>query len=203
VRLAIAGLHDTVGWANVFWAQLTTSSSISQADLDTWTNAAQAAYKTRFAPREVTTVTYATATATLFTPGSSVLQSTVAMTGAGTLSGPEVADLSACKVVSWLTTVYWRGGKPRTYIPGVVTADTTGANSLTSTEITALTTAGINFRSDINALTAGTITGTSLGFVSFSSGNAPRGTPLFFAFTGAKVHPRLGTQRRRLGKWRV
>ncbi len=41
----------------------------------------------------------------------------------------------------------------------------------------------------------------TFGFVSFNSGNAPRGTPLFFAYTGAKVHPRPGTQRRRLGKW--
>jgi hypothetical protein len=76
-----------------------------------------------------------------------------------------------------------------------------GLDTITSGSRTAWATAGTNFKSDANALTTGTITGTTFGFVSFQSGNAERGTPLFFAITGCIVHPRIGSQRRRNGKW--
>jgi hypothetical protein len=201
VRIAIGGTMNGIAWANVFYCQLATSSAIIQADLDTWTTAFQAAYKTRFAPVQRAEVLYALAKAVCFTPGITQVTSSIAMTGAGTEAGTLVSDNGVSKVVSWLSPVYWRGGKPRTYLPGVAVTDVTTSTVLTGAAITAVKTAAGNFRTDINALTAGTITGTQLGFVSFSSGNVPRGTPLFFAFSGATVHPRLGSQRRRLGRW--
>lgn len=201
VRVSISGTMNGVNWANVFHAQLTTSGTITQADLDSWLNTFQTNYKTRFGPTMHASVSFVLAKAVLYTPGGGELISQVSMTGSGSSGGTAIADNSVSKVVSWLTTVYWRGGKPRTYIPGVSTAEVTANNALTAAQITTLTTAGTNFRTDTNAQTVGTITGTSLGFVSFRSGNAERGTPIFFSVTGAKVHPRLGTQRRRLGKW--
>jgi hypothetical protein len=201
VRIAISGTQNSINWANVFHAQLTTSSSIAQSDLDTWTTAVANAYKTRFAPQQTATVVYSLAKAVCFTPGGGELVSSSAMTGAGTSGGTQVSDQSACFVVSWTTNVYWRGGKPRTYLPGPANALVTNSSTIAAGTITSLGTAATNFRSDVNALTSGTITGTSFGFVSFSTGNAPRTPPLFFAIVGAKIHPRLGTQRRRLGRW--
>jgi hypothetical protein len=203
VRIAISGNFGTgtPNWANVFHAQLTTSGTISQADLDAWTTAFQAAYKTRFAPRCSPAVTYVLAKNILYSPGGGELISSITMTGLGTNGGTIVPDLSACEVVSWLSTVYWRGGKPRTYIPGPVTANILSSRTLQAAEITALQAAGAGFRNDVNALTSGGITGTSFGFVSFASGNAPRPNGIFYPITGATVHPRIGSQRRRLGKW--
>lgn len=201
MRVAISGTINAVNWANVFHCQLTTSGSIAQADLDTWTTAFQAAYKTRFASHSNAIALYSLAKTILYTPGGGALISSVAMTGAGTDAGTPVADNSSCKVVSWLSTVYWRGGKPRTYIPAPITGDVVNNNALSGAEAASLAAAAVSFRTDVNALTATSITGTQLGFVSFFSGNAVRGTPLFFAITGAKAHPRLGSQRRRLGKW--
>lgn len=201
VRVAITGQFSGVNNVNVFWAQLNTSSSIAQADLNTWTTSFQAAYKTRFAPYITNNYVFTQAQATAFTPGNSVLQATIAMSGNGTNGTSPVLDLSATKVVSWLTTVYWRGGKPRTYIPTCQTTDVADGKTLLTATRTAMATAAGNFRTDINALTSGTITGTTLGFVSFFTGNTLRPSPLFFAFTGAAVHTRLGSQRRRLGRW--
>jgi hypothetical protein len=203
VRVAITGTLGGVNWANVFFCQLTVSGTPAQADLDAFLTAFQAAYKTRFGPRQITSLSYTQATATLFLPGGGVLQSVVAMTGAGTEAGTAVADNAASKIISWLSTVYWRGGKPRTYLTGVPTGDVTSATSLTAAEIALLKTAATNFRSDVQALTSGAITGTQFGFVSFQSGNVPRTPAVFFPITGATVHPRLGSQRRRLGKWKV
>lgn len=201
VRIAISGTASSINWANVFHAQLTTSGSIAQADLDTWTTAFANQFKTSFAPRQTSLVNYTLAKATLYTPGGGQLSSSSAMTGAGTNAGATVQDQSAAEVISWLTTVYWRGGKPRTYLNGVTSVDMSGSANLSATAISNLTTAATGFRTAINALTAASITGTTLGFVSFSSGNAPRVPAVFFAFTGARVHTRLGSQRRRLGKW--
>jgi len=201
VRFSIAGTNDTIAWANVFWASLTVSGTPTQTDLDTWLTAAQAAYKTRFASRQQTSTLYAQAQALLFLPGNLALPSIVAMTGAGTATntGTDPADL--CSVLSWQTGVYWRGGKPRTYLPAGPTTDRSTKHTLNAGAITALLTAGGGYRTDVNALTAGAITGTQLGFVSFRSANADRVPPVFFTYTGIKVHPRLGSQRRRLGKW--
>jgi hypothetical protein len=203
LRIAISGNFGagTPNWANVFAARLTTSGSIAQVDLDSWTTSVQAAYKTRFAPRQSTAVAYVLAKTVLYTPGGGELISNIAMTGTGSSAGTLVSDLSACEVVSWLTTVYWRGGKPRTYIPGVVTTAVSASRVLTPGEVTALQTAGAGFRTDVNALAPASITGSSLGFNSFFTGNTLRAPPVFFPFTGATVHPRLGSQRRRLGKW--
>lgn len=200
VRVSIQGNNGSVNWANVFWCQLTTSGSISQADLDTWTANFAGAYNTNFVGMMPGDSAMVSAHAVLFTPGGGVLESQVAAAHTGT-GGTAIGDDAACRVVSWLSTVYWRGGKPRTYLPGLTTNDTTDGKTLVGATITALKSGAAAFRTAVNALTNGGITGTSLGFVSFRSGNAERATPLFFAFTGSTVHPRIGTQRRRLGRW--
>lgn len=201
VRLAVSGTLRGQNWANVFHYQLTTSSSISQADLDTWTSTIFGYYKTRFGPLLGSDCSIISAKAVLYTPGGGELISNATGTVAGSIGSASIAGAMS-KVVSWLTTVYWRGGKPRTYLPTVVAADlTAGTDTLTAASKTALQTAAAGFRTDANAYTVGTITGTSFGFVSFRSGNADRAVPLFFAVTGATIHSRVGTQRRRDGKW--
>jgi hypothetical protein len=201
VRFSIQGTLNAVNWANVFWANLTLSGTPSQADLDTWLTAAAAAYKTRWAPNMGSTALYTQAQASLFLPANGLLPSIVAMTGGGTGTPGTGQPQSAAMVISWQTGVYWRGGKPRSYIPCPPEAAISNNKNIQTASLATLATVGNNFRTDINALTSGAITGTQLGFVSFRHGNADRVPPLFFAFTGVKVHPRLGTQRRRLGKW--
>lgn len=200
-RVSISGTMNSQPWANVFYVQLATSSSITQADLDTWTTAFANAYKTAFQARQLAAVSYQLARAVLFTPGGGELISLSTMTGAGSNAGSAVADNACCVVGSWLSSVYWRGGKPRTYLPGVPSGDVVNATTLAAGSITNWTTACTGFRTSVNGLTAGTITGTTHGFVSFRSGNVERTPPVFFPSTGARVHARLGTQRRRLGRW--
>lgn len=201
VRFAISGTQNGVAWANVFWAQLTTSGTPAQVDLDNWLIAAAAAYKTRFAPSTMSYASYTQAQAILFLPGGLSMASVQAMTGSGGAGASTVQAQELSSVISWITGVYWRGGKPRTYIPAPIVGNILTNRFLSATYITTLTTAATGFRTDINALTTGAISASVLGFVSFRSGNADRPTPLFFAFSGAKLHPRVGTQRRRMGKW--
>lgn len=199
-RVSIAGTCLGTNWANVFHVLLSTGSTITQADLDSWLSSFQAQYKTSFAPNVPTNTTYVAATAILYAPGGGQLTSNVTMSGTGG-GGAQGQDNAACGIISWNSSVYWRGGKPRTYLPGLPSTLSTDGRHLTGAAITAYQSEGAGFITAINALTHGTITATQLGFISFFSGNVLRSPPVFFAITGAKVHPRLGTQRRRLGKW--
>jgi hypothetical protein len=201
VRVAINGSQGTAHWTNVFWCLLTTGGTIVQADLDTWLTAFQLAFKTRFGPQQLSSISYTSAQGVLFAPGGGELLSVLAMTGAGTLTGVSGNDASQAACVSWSANVYWRGGKPRTYIAGPNTSSLTGSQQLASGVVTNMATAAANFRTDVNALTATSITGTTLGFVSFRTGNAERVPPVFYPFVGSRVHPRVASQRRRLGAW--
>jgi len=201
VRVALVATLRGQNAALIHHFQLTTSSSISQADLDTWLTALVAAYKTRFQAQLPGDYTFSYGKAVLYTPGGGELVSTSTPTPWSGTVGTNSPVGSFCAVLSWQSGVYWRGGKPRSYLPVGAAAITGGLDTLTSAVRTALVTAGNSYRTDANALTSGTITGTSFGFVSFRTGNAERGTPLFFTIVGTVVHPRVGTQRRRAGKW--
>lgn len=201
VRWSVSGTVAGVRWANIFWSQLTTSATPTQAQLDTWLTTCSTAYKTQFASNIQGAVTFDQAQAQMFLAGGLVLPSLIAMTGAGSATSSNDIDAARCAVISWQTGVYWRGGKPRTYIPPGGTGQTDDQNSLSAATVTSfLTKAGL-YLAAINAVTSGAITATQLGFVSFVSGGSDRPVPIFYPFIGAKVHPRLGTQRRRLGKW--
>jgi len=187
--------------ANIFHTQCTTSSSISQSDADAWLTTLAGDFKTRFQSVLPTDYTFSYAKAVVYTPGGGEIVSTYTPASWVGTAGGISNNGSNCQVISWQSGVYWRGGKPRTYFPIYGGDITAGTDQLTAGTRTALVTAANNFRTDCNALTQGTITGTAFGFVSFRTGNAERGTPLFFAITGAVCHPRIGSQRRRLGKW--
>jgi hypothetical protein len=201
VRWSVAGTINGIAWANVFWAKLTYAATPAPADLDTWLTAASTAWKTNFGINVQSTVLTTQAQAVLFLADGTVLPSIVAMTAGGTATANAASPQQECAVVSWQTGVYWRGGKPRTYLPMPPAAFMQDNKSLTTTGKNSYVTQALAFRTAINALTATSITGTQLGFVSFRSGNAERVPPVFYPFISAKCHARLGTQRRRLGRW--
>lgn len=203
MRVVVAGTQGGIATINTFWAKLTTSGTVTQADLDTWTDNFGAKYVADLLPKTNSRFILSTISSTYFVDGTAinVLQSTRTLSGTGV--GTTVLEAGLAIVISWLTSGYWRGGKPRTYLPGATGNISASAQSQwSSATLTALQTSAGTFRTDINAITGGTtITGTALGFVSFFSAGAARPTPLFFAYTGQKIHPRVAHQRRRDGKW--
>jgi hypothetical protein len=201
VRISINGSYWGVANANVFSAQCVVPGTPTQAQFDAWVAAFGAAYINRFKNHQSVSQLYSTAKATYFLPGGLAMESVQPLAGAGTdVSGADDPG-SVCAVISWLANVYWRGGKPRTYLPGLRTADRSGAIGLSVAGAAAIDGNAGLFMADINALAPAGFTSTALGFVSFRSGLADRVPPIFFPFTGHRVHLRLGTQRRRLGHY--
>lgn len=201
VRVAVSGSINGETWANVFWAVLGGGNSATQAGLDAWTTSFYNAYVTNLAPIIPTGVTIVDAASTLFQNVTQALHSVHAGTGTGGLGEAPILDNAACKVISWNSQVYWRGGKPRSYVPGVGSAETTDGKTLINTAVLNAQNAGTAMHTAINALSAPTITQTTHGFCSFMSGGVALEPGVFYPILGAAVHKRIGTQRSRLGPW--
>jgi hypothetical protein len=201
IRLAYVGLIGNEPYANVMWCNTVGGTSATQADLDSWTAAAQTAYESTLLLAVPAVVQLKNTNATLFQTQPLALHSSRSSTAAGTAPGTVVENLASCKVISWRSGVYWRGGKPRTYLPGLMQTDTTDAKHLDTAAINALLTQANAFHGQLNGIVAGAITTTVHGFVSFRGLSGDILVGAFFPILGAAVHPRIGTQRGRLGPW--
>lgn len=114
----------------------------------------------------------------------------------GTCTPPQCA---VC--VSWTIGASYRGGKPRTYVPGVSISALipAGSSTLDGTWAGLVATHWMSFVTACNAVTVGSGP-MNIGTISFRTGHAVRPTPIFRPFLSVRVHERLDSQRRRSGK---
>src|SRR5947199_10811864 len=117
IRVAVKGTFGGQAIVNVFWASITSSGTVTQADLDTWTLAFGTAFKTRYSASINSNYTFSNVSSTYFVDGTplNIMQSSQNLSGAATGGSDEIAGLAA--VVSRTGRAYWRGAKPRTDIP--------------------------------------------------------------------------------------
>lgn len=103
--------------------------------------------------------------------------------------------------VSWKSGITARGGRARTYLPGVPQSAVTTPNNaaLTTAFTTGLKDGALSFMAAVNTHTVGGDT-VNLGVPSYYNKCAIRPVPIFFPFVDAVVHERLDSQRRRSGK---
>jgi hypothetical protein len=126
-----------------------------------------------------------------------------ALTGASNIGIPP----NGCAVASWQIARRLRGGHPRTYFAGVVQSqmNTMPGVTFTTAGQSAWLSAMQNFLTRFNAISIGTplfVLG-ALSYYDKAVNPTPphlRTTPVFFPFQSVKMHPRLDSQRRRLGK---
>jgi hypothetical protein len=189
-------------WANVVWIQIGggTPPSLGDADVFQIADQVHTRYTTNIAPVIADDVTLTLVKAIYYQPTGTATAQERAFTAVGGKTGPTIAD-QCCVALSWVIPLAYRGGKPRSYLPGVVSADLLDPAHIDPTAVTAYAAAGAAFRTAVNA---DTISGShyvqSLGTVSFFTANAPRAVGLFVPYSSVKVHNRLDTMRRRLGR---
>jgi hypothetical protein len=103
--------------------------------------------------------------------------------------------------ISWQAGLTARGGRARTYLPGIPDGATVqvGSPQLSSTYSSGLATAALGF---LNQMASDTyaVTGVQMGVPSYYAKCQLRPTPMFFSFHTPVVHDRLDSQRRRSGK---
>lgn len=198
-RLILTGLTQTHPWAAIQWLQLT-SAAPAVADLQSIVDSISAAWNTNIVPNVPAAVSLSEVEA-VWTPtvGTEIIaQNSTVRTGS--LSGTIIADAGCSYVLNWHLNAYYRGGHPRTFLPGVITAAVTNGSDLVSGYQSAIQAAALAYLNAVNALTHGAISATLLGTVSFQVGNAWRTPPIFRPFTGVSVGGKIGTQRRRIGR---
>lgn len=194
-RVAISGHNYGSNWVNVFWLLLTGYASADGADMTNLATDMAGIYRTRFQALKGDDDQGTQTQVVLYQSGTEVVSS-VSYAHAGSDTSPPLASGSAA-VISWGIDGYWRGGKPRTYLSGMSVDRLAAADQFTGSFVTALSTAGAGFISDVNGLTGTGFTTVTLGTLSRYSGGAPRTPPIFFPYFTAQGRAGIGQIRRR------
>lgn len=114
-------------------------------------------------------------------------------------SGSDYLPANVATVVSWKLASVYRGGKPRTYIPGVPPSAVGSDTAWTSDYVAATASFAAAFLAAFNAQTIDDAS-LNLGTMAFFRSNAALAPPYFESFVSSSCQPRICTQRRRLGK---
>lgn len=122
--------------------------------------------------------------------------------GATVVGGDTGTDLplSASAVISWQAGRHYRGGHPRTYIYGLTVNSAADNRSISNAFGTSLDTLANDILSNLAGGTYTRSPAPTLVSVHRVQHGVILTTPLVDKITGHVIHPRLDTQRRRLGK---
>ena len=196
LKVQLAGLNGSYKWMNVLHVKYS-GPAPTAAQLDTFNQAVASAWNTNLASLAVTNVNLDQVISTDLTSNTSA-QQTSSVNFPGTRVGSSFTAQVAM-VGSWNAPLRYRGGHFRNYFPFGTQTDQATIATWTTTFTTAAA-AGLNaFKNAINAMTIGSGTSTLIG-LSYFTGHALRPQPLPVIISNAAVHPRIDTQRRRLGK---
>jgi hypothetical protein len=198
-RVAISGSGAAGNpWVNVFWLALASDTPTIGDFTDTLSSMVDD-YVTRFGGYISTAYVIEQVKGAWMVDVGSVIESVVAVSHTGSGSSSYSTD-ATCTLINWSISDYYRGGHPRTYLPGTPEPAISDGRNLGSSFRSNLATAADDFIADINALALGTITETVLGTVRFASGNSWLHPPVFRPYNAASVSPVVATQRRRLSR---
>lgn len=200
IRLAFNGVYGDTNWANVMWLLLSGSDRATPAMLASIATDCGNAYADHFLSLLNVAVTLNTVVVTFFQDGHDDIGAVYTPDVTGSVDQPQLpANVSIG--VSWAIAPSYRGGHPRTYLPGISSTQQGTERLLNTGVAAALHSAAIAFRDAING--GGPYGGSSdtitLGTVSFQRDREWRTPPVFYEYLGAHVDDRLDSQRRRLG----
>jgi len=195
-RFAVQGTNQGTKWVNIFHSKYTVQPPDAAA-LNAICQAVHTAYLNAF-------TTLWNSTCVLITVDGQDLASRTAATGTYSLTHPGTGTtipmaVQVALTLSWSISDRYRGGHPRTYLPGIDGTFVTNGRLLTTAGHTAYLNAAAGFLTNMNAMTAG---GSSwrMCCVRYFSQHQLLANPLVRTITGQSVHGRIDTQRRRLGK---
>lgn len=195
VRVAVSGHHDTSQWTNVFWCQVTNYDLADGADVSDMAHQIYDAFLARLLDWTSNSNHLNTVQCVLYQTSGEIMGSWSADDVGGASGSYQVGAVSI--ILSWGTTAFWRGGKPRTYLSGIPDSAIATATTFSSGYVAAVQTAAALFLSDVDAITTTNIDTVTLGFLSRLSGGAPRTPGVFFPYMTVFVRTNPGSIRRR------
>lgn len=110
-------------------------------------------------------------------------------------------DASTALLLSWHTSAYWRGGHPRSYVPGMVLENMANIKSWSSTFKDLGTQMGNECISEVATNPPSPFTSVTLGFLHRKRAGALLEPPQFFPYISCTAKASIASQRRRLGQF--
>jgi hypothetical protein len=185
----------------VFWVRNGGQSTPSPADFAAFTHYVGSQFASRIKANVSEQVGWTTTEGLYYGPEGADLGASQSTPELGQLTDAILPVSVAC-AISWSVQQHYRGGHPRTYVPGMTIGWVASGNTFNAGQIGALADDANSFLSDINAHQVGNFSDAHLGTVSFVLRKEWRDPPVFRDYIpdGATVDARVDTQRRRLGR---
>lgn len=196
-RVAISGTIWGHRWVNVFWLNVTHSAAVTVNDLKSIADGIDAAWAANVAVQLDNHAVMNQVDVAFFPTSTTEVRYTGSYNRVGGQAS-QLQDAAACVVVVWIISAFYRGGKPRSYLPGVRADQLNNGSDFTSAFVSTTATGMNNYRNAVNALTSTNITAVTMGTLSFIHANAYRAAAVFYEYTSVKIRSKLGTQRRRI-----
>jgi hypothetical protein len=199
-KVRLIGTYNSVRWVNVMHLKFA-SSTVDATALATIATGVRTAWSTNIAPLcfNATQLQIVEVTDISSRTGAQGVDSSGANGSA--IGGGLPNNVAACLTLK--VGNRYRGGHPRMYLPGVPAGNTTDGHTWTSTAITAYQNGGRNFRTALNALTAGSTTWSMVAvsyYQTLGGSQAYKVPPGVYVITDVLCHTRMDSMRRRLGK---
>ena len=195
VHVAINGHHDTSQWTNVFWALTTGYDSATGTDVSDLATDIFGVFQTNLLPWTSNSNHLTSVQCVLYQTSGELMGSSTADHVGGASGSYQVGAVSL--VLSWGTTAFWRGGKPRTYLSGIPDSAVDTATTYTSSYVSSVAGAAADFLSDFNGLAPGALDTVTLGLLSRVSGGVARTPAVFFPYFTVFARSNPGSIRRR------
>lgn len=207
----VGGTNGVAKWNNIFHVYFG-NSGFSQAQLDTFRDQFEAAYKNNLLSHQANSVVVTQCIVTDLTTSSSLTSAKLNYNDAGG-GGASASSADDAIVIGWRIARRYRGGHPRSYLPGPLSGQYADTQHFAGGYVTSLSTDAAGFIAAVNALVlnGGTIQLVNVSyFKGFTNVTKPSGrqvsrpslrpTPVVDIITAAHVDRRICGQSRRLGR---
>jgi hypothetical protein len=205
LQVAISGDFDGAPWTNIFHAAVDGYEAAVEADVIGLVHQFYNSYIGAITPEQSSELTALRADGILWQDDGTELLGSYSNPVAGG-DGGVVLDASVAVVISWRVAAHWKGGHPRTYIPGIVQDRLDTTRQFSTATVTAFQAAANAFVASVVSLTQGPLSITSLAvlrrFGNGGSETVPKtylDPPELVPIVSGIARGHIGSQRRRLG----
>lgn len=194
VRVRLIGTGVTSGWGIGFWLQ--SAGTPASGDLDDLAQQIHEAFVSTLLGSMGTDFHLTETTVTYYRTIDELVGSYV-HSDAGGQTGTTI-PASAAMVLSWTIASHYRGGKPRTYLPGLKASAMTDDSHWDPAASSDVHDSAVDFLTAVNAIDAGGVTSVIMGVLHFFSAGLALVPPVFSAYAGVVARAKIGSQRKRI-----
>jgi hypothetical protein len=195
----VEGAGPGGNWANIFHTNAVLpvgDFGYDQAALDAIKNGFGSAYAAQFLPL-LSNAYHLTGITVVDLSSDQGLSSFGSFSDAGAMTAGATSP-EVCYLVNWTIGRRYRGGHPRTYLPGVVTTNVTSDGHVAPSTVSALSSAANTFRTAVNALTGGNASEVTLAVPHYYKNGALQSSPTVDPVLSGAGNSFIGIQRRRI-----